>query len=240
MPKLKKLVPYTFLFILCFTSIFSTAQGSALIVSFTENTGNHSFFNDRMYALNFNIPISTDYDLRELGVNIDVSSGPGNVKLAIYDSSNDLLYQTDELSVTGGVAEYIAAAIPSGSVTLGMGSSYYIAILGDPSTGTNIAIEASESFTNLGAATSVSTASLAISSGNAYPAFPEPRTHNIAWYRAVSLVVKGDAIDNTPASTAATVTSLADDGSVGTLRWAIETANADGVINEITTKRVNL
>ncbi len=229
MPKLKKLVPYTFLFILCFTSIFSIAQGSDLIVSFTENTGTHSFFNDRMYMLNFNIPISADYDLREIGVNIDVSSGPGNVKLALYDSSNDLLYQTGELSVTGGAAEYISAAIPSGSVTLGMGTSYYIAILGDPSTGTNIAIEASESFTNLGVATSVSTASFAISTGNVYPTFPEPRTHNLAWYRAVSLVVKGDVIDNTPP----TVTSLADDGSTGTLRWAIETANANENRNEI-------
>src|SRR6056297_552695 len=124
MPKIKNLLPSAIILFLFLTSTFTTAQNEDLIVGFTENTETHSFINDRMYMLNFNIPNSTDYDVKELGVNIDISSGPGNVKLAIYDSSNDLLYQTAELPVTGGIAEYVSAVIPSGSVTLEKGLSY--------------------------------------------------------------------------------------------------------------------
>ena len=169
------------------------------ILSFTEKTGYHQLPDDIMHSLFFSIPPDIpSYDLRELGVNIDATSGAGDVKMAIYDSSNNLLYQTAEFSVTGGVKEYVFASIPSENVTLVAGNSYYVSIIGNPTTGTNIAIEASESFTNLGVATNVSTTSLSISAGNTYPVFPEPRTNNISWYRAVSLVVRGDTLDSTP------------------------------------------
>ncbi|PCJ95295.1 MAG: hypothetical protein COA50_08770 [Flavobacteriaceae bacterium] len=211
------------------TDIGSFEFISDAILSFTEKSGTHTFTNDRFYSLQFVMPTSTNYDLRELGVNIDATSGAGNVKMAIYDSLDNLIYQTAEIAVTGGVAEYISASIPSESILLGMGKTYWVGIIGDPTTATTIAIEASESFTNLGVATNVSTASYSKSSGIVYPTFPATRPFNIAWYRSVSLVVLGDALDSTPS----TVTFNPINGATGVTANSNITITFDEAVRNI-------
>ena len=178
--------------------------GTANILRFNEIDGLQTIDVAKMLFLGFTIPSCSNYDLSELGVNIDATSSAGKVKMAIYNTSTKaLLYQTTEFSVTGGVNEYASFAVPAG--TLSLPSGYYaVAIIGNPTSGT-INIKASSAPVNIGVATNVSTASIGKYKDIAYPTFLEPLAQDIVWYRAISVVVKG--IDKSP--TTATVSTTA-------------------------------
>jgi hypothetical protein len=174
------------------------------IVKFNESDGMHDISLTKMLFLRFTIPACSNYDLSELGVNIDATSSAGKVKMAIYNySTQALLYQTSEFSITGGVNEYASFAVPAGSLSLPSGN-YAVAIIGSPTSGT-INIKAKSTAVNIGLATDVSTASHGKYKDIAYPTFLEPLAQDIVWYRAISVVVKG--INQSPI--APTVTTAA-------------------------------
>ncbi len=161
------------------------------IINFPEEDGRQIINENTLKYTWFNMPNCVNYDLYEIGANIDVTSGPGVIKLAIYAQDMSIQYESPEITVTGGVKEYVSYTIPSGSFILNGGDSYTVAIFGDPSTADNIYVEAATNFTNLGVATSLSTASWSIYSGITYPTFPDPIFFDGASNGTISPVIKG-------------------------------------------------
>jgi type IX secretion system substrate protein len=161
------------------------------IINFPEEDGRQIINENTLKYTWFVMPNCVNYDLYEIGANIDVTSGPGVIKLAIYAQDMSLQYESPEITVAGGVEEYVSYTLPPGSFILNGGEHYTVAIFGDPSTADNIFVDAASSFTNLGVATNLSTASWAINSGITYPTFPDPLFYNYASYRTISPVIKG-------------------------------------------------
>ncbi|MBV5343628.1 hypothetical protein JZU68_08510, partial [bacterium] len=88
-----------------------------------------------MKFVQFTIPNCSNYDLSELGANIDATSAAGKIKMAIYtNTAKALLYQTPEITVTGGVNEYVSFAIPTGSLALPSGT-YQVAVIANAASG---------------------------------------------------------------------------------------------------------
>lgn len=172
-----------------------------LIAGFSTENGTHSLTTDKMFTHYFTTP-STDYDLRELGINLHNSTTTTDavIRFGIYDlESTNLLWESGDVSITGGIEEYVYVSIPANTLTLIMNKSYRVAVLGDPKVGGSIIINAFPSPTNEGVATVIESANFAYYNGKTnYPNFPsqiEPYNSpdTISWYRAISVVVKGDA-----------------------------------------------
>lgn len=173
------------------------------IVDFEATSGRHNLTSGtRLYHIAFKTPTCTSYDLTQLGANIEATSAAGNVKLGLYSSDRStLLYETSTIAVTGGVDEYVSAAISPGTLTLEKNSLYWIGIIGDA----EIWIDADENPVNNGTGTDISTGTYAMykvvpdvaTNSVSYPVFPVPATTEIVWYRAVSLVAKGTQVPST-------------------------------------------
>ena len=161
------------------------------IVTFDDNSQGQVLNNERLCYLLFTMPNCVNYDLSELGANINALSDAGHIKASIYEGTT-LLYTSGEIAVTGGVAEYVSISVPPGSLTLEGGSSYKVAFMADPASPARIYFDAGVNVVNNGVATINSTSSsYNIYSGLTYPTFPEPLYYEGASYGAVSAVVKG-------------------------------------------------
>lgn len=192
---MKKKLLYIFVF---FASLNIVAQEN--IVSFTSENGTHDLTSDKMFTHRFYMPESTDYDLRELGVNLDATTTVTNavIRFAIYDeASQNLLWQSEDVNITGGTEEYVSVTIPANTVNLIKSKGYRVALLENPNGG-SIFIDAFPDPENEGVAPYIDGANFAYYDGKTtYPNFPDtfensgPNT--ISWYRAISVVVKGDA-----------------------------------------------
>jgi hypothetical protein len=182
--------------------------GTANIIKFNESEGINSIDNATMLFIFFQVPNFSNYDLTELGVNIDASSQGGKVKMAMYDfSTKALLYETAEMPVTGGVNEYVSFAVPPGSLSV-IGKSYAVAIIGNPTSGT-INIKSAFNYVNTGVAINMSTNTSKKNTGVNYPTFPVAYSSDIIVTKAISVVIKGIEIPNTaPTVTTQAVTAI--------------------------------
>ena len=176
----------TFLISALFMFLFGQAQVN--IINFPQNDGSQYVTATGMLFLDFTMPNCTNYDLSELGINLAASSSSGFVKLAIYSNTSILLYQTNPIPVTGGIIEYKSFSVPSGSLSLNGGSTYFVALMAS----NTMAPIASANEVNTGVATlNVSPSTLAIYTGLSYPIFPDPIPTWNASYRKMSVVIKG-------------------------------------------------
>jgi len=167
------------------------------IVTFDDNSQGQIVSSDQLCYIPFTMPNCVNYDLSVLGVNINALSDAGNIKAAIYSSTNSLLYETGEIAVTGGIAEYVSFNVPTGSLTLDGGSSYRVAFMGDPISPSRIYFDAGVNIVNNGVATNLPDgASYVIYSGLTYPTFPEPLYFDGASYGTVSAVVQGYVVSS--------------------------------------------
>ncbi len=198
---MKKLFLVLGLFSLVFLTKDLRAQTTD-ILNFPEDDGNQWLTSVQLRYTYFTMPACWNYDVRELGINIDATSQPGDLRLAIYTGSGDIMYQTSDISVTGGIEEYVSTPVAPGSVTLMGGETYRVAVMCDPSSPVNMVLNASSAPTNSGVATNLSTSSWAIYSGLAYPTFPGSLYFDGASFRAFSAVIKGDTLSQGSPSTA--------------------------------------
>ena len=252
----KKGLFLTVLGLLVFLTSMIQAQ-EEMIVGFSTEDGAHDITNnsyDKLLYLHFKMPTDKAYNLSEIGVNINASSPSGNVKLAIYNDTG-LLFETPELAVAGG-AEYVSYSIPENTLTLTAAGFYQIAIIGT----LNVLIDAQSNAVNEGTATNMSTSSYGIYDNDAinYPVFPTGvLAPDISWYRAVSLVLKGDlapvlpTIINQPVNqsnicTGSDVSFFVNGIHIDTYQWqkdegsGFENITNGGVYSNATTATLNI
>ncbi|WP_347923248.1 T9SS type A sorting domain-containing protein [Pontimicrobium sp. SW4] len=193
------------LLFLTLISLFSLNINSQIdILKFSTENGTHLLTTDKMFSESFTMPSGNPYDLREVGINLDASTTGGVIKFAIYHSPSDpatLLWQSGDITITGGTEEYVSVSIPSGTISLMGDATYRIAVLGDPQGGT-IAVDAYPNPTNEGVAVAIGNSNFAHHSGKTnYPTFPASMdlsgSNTINWYRAISAVVQGDELLST-------------------------------------------
>ena len=95
------------------TNILVDAVSTVLKIDPASYTGTISLSDNRFVSINM-APLCLDVNLTYIGVEVDAASaGGGNIILGIYDGS-DLIYQTNPLSITGGVDESVGELIPPG------------------------------------------------------------------------------------------------------------------------------
>ncbi len=144
------------------------------ILSFTA-VSSYSISANDLYYFSFQIPGSTNYDLSALGTEIDSGSAAGAMKFGLYDSSQQLLWGSGEIAVTGGINEDVSASISANTVTLEAGNSYYIAFM----SGTSLRLKTADySEENQGTATIPGHATR-VDSDITYPTFPDPAEYDI-------------------------------------------------------------
>ncbi|MEN8157254.1 MAG: hypothetical protein ABFS10_09890, partial [Bacteroidota bacterium] len=150
----------------------------------------HFLTSDKMFYLTFRLPYCSNFELTEIGAHIDATSGSGVVKFALFDKDRNVLWQSGEVSVTGGVDEYVSVDITQGDIVLDDMTFYFIGMIGNPDDG-DIMVRKRVDPVNNGVGINCSTSTIGQYKNVAYPDFPDPATIDIAWYGAVNMVAKG-------------------------------------------------
>ena len=200
------------IFTLLFVALFGIgtqgfAQTEELIIGFDGSDGLQYLTNEQLRFIYFTTPDAKGYDVSEIGVHVNNLSDAGTLKMAIYDDNEALVFETDELTVTGGVDEYVFELVPSGTLTLEDLTSYRIAVMGS----SPLKIDAHSDPVHNGTATFISTASYAIYTTVSYPTFPDPLFIDGASYRVISVVLK--AYTEPTSYTISTSSTPADGGT---------------------------
>ncbi len=179
--------------LLVFICIISNAQED-LIIGYDDEDHTFQLDSSKLVGLAFRNPYCSNFSLTEVGVEIDWRSSSGEVKFALFNNLGggefELLWESLEVAVTGGVDEYVYADIPEGDVVLDDMQFYMICMIGYPDSN-YIQINNITDPDNNGVALNHSQSTLGRYSDINYPDFPDTLELEIAWYRAINMVAKG-------------------------------------------------
>ncbi len=179
--------------LLVFICIVSNAQED-LIIGYDDEDHTFQLDSSKLVGLAFRNPYCSNFSLTEVGVEIDWRSSSGEVKFALFNNLGggefELLWESVEVAVTGGVDEYVYADIPEGDVVLDDMQFYMICMIGYPDSN-YIQINNITDPDNNGVALNHSQSTLGRYSDINYPDFPDTLELEIAWYRAINMVAKG-------------------------------------------------
>ena len=110
------------------TNILVDAVSTVLKIDPASYTGTISLSDNRFVSINM-AQLCLNVNLTYIGVEVDAASaGGGTIILGIYDG-NDLIYQTNPLSITGGVDETVGELIPPGTLELSENKAYKLGLI---------------------------------------------------------------------------------------------------------------
>ncbi len=136
----------------------------------------------------FTMPVGTNHELRQFGLKTAVCNPNGSVKFALYNNAFGLLAVTNEVSVSGIKPDTVYASIPSNTVILEPGKSYYIAM---QYSGTN-GLLAMQTKSPVSKGIALISDPTVFSFGHTYPTFPNPIRIDGGWALSLGFVLNGD------------------------------------------------